>query len=89
MKNQFNRLTAIGLVAICAGLLSTVAVRAQNPPAPLTAPAPQPQWETLASAGLTLTKGNSDTMLANLGVTTTKKWTANEISSSLKKSLTD
>jgi putative salt-induced outer membrane protein YdiY len=77
MKNQFNRLT---LVAICAGLLSTVAVRAQNPAVPLTAPAPQPQWETLASAGLTLTKGNSDTMLANLGVTTTKKWTANEIS---------
>lgn len=79
MKNRFNRLTTVGLVAICAGLLSTVAVRAQNPAVPLTAPAPQPQWETLASAGLTLTKGNSDTMLANLGVTTTKKWTANEI----------
>lgn len=53
---------------------------AQNPPAPLTPPPPQPAWETLASAGLTLTKGNSDTMLANVGVTTAKKWTGNEIS---------
>jgi len=53
---------------------------AQNPPAPLTPPPRQPAWETLASAGLTLTKGNSDTMLANVGVTTAKKWTGNEIS---------
>ncbi|MEN9575531.1 MAG: hypothetical protein RL514_3386 [Verrucomicrobiota bacterium] len=63
-------------LAVC---LSNLNLPAQNATPPLTAPPPQPQWETLASAGLTLTKGNSDTMLANLGVTTTKKWTANEI----------
>jgi len=68
--------------ALAAGLLAAglLAAAAQNPAAPLTPPPPQPAWETLASAGLTLTKGNSDTMLANLGVTTAKKWTGNEIS---------
>lgn len=66
------------LIFVLTGVALTAA--AQNPAAPLTPPAPQPAWETLASAGLTLTKGNSDTMLANLGVTTAKKWTGNEIS---------
>lgn len=66
------------LILVLTGVALTAA--AQNPAAPLTPPAPQPAWETLASAGLTLTKGNSDTMLANLGVTTAKKWTGNEIS---------
>ncbi|MFM8468586.1 MAG: YdiY family protein [Limisphaerales bacterium] len=56
-----------------------MAAAAQNAAAPLTPPPPQPAWETLASAGLTLTKGNSDTLLANLGVTTAKKWTGNEL----------
>jgi putative salt-induced outer membrane protein YdiY len=75
MKQPIARfLTA---AALAAGLLTAAA---QNPAAPLAPPAPQPAWETLASAGLTLTKGNSDTMLANLGVTTAKKWTGNEIS---------
>lgn len=62
--------------ALAFGLLIAAA---QNTAAPLTPPAPQPAWETLASAGLTLTKGNSDTLLANLGVTTARKWTGNEI----------
>jgi putative salt-induced outer membrane protein YdiY len=75
MKQPIARfLTA---AALAAGLLTAAA---QNPAAPLTPPAPQPAWETLASAGLTLTKGNSDTILANVGVTTAKKWTGNEIS---------
>lgn len=63
-------------LALTASLLTATA---QNPAAPLTPPSPPPAWETLASAGLTLTKGNSDTMLANLGVTTAKKWTGNEL----------
>lgn len=67
----------LAAAALAASLLTAAA---QNPAAALTPPAPQPAWETLASAGLTLTKGNSDTMLANLGVTTAKKWTGNEIS---------
>lgn len=79
MKNRSTRLAITQFVVICTGLAATVAVMAQNAAAPLTPPAPQPAWETLASAGLTLTKGNSDTMLANVGVTTSKKWTANEI----------
>lgn len=75
MKQPIARFLTAAALAV--GLLTAAA---QNPAAPLTPPAPQPAWETLASAGLTLTKGNSDTMLANLGVTTAKKWTGNEIS---------
>lgn len=80
MKNRLLHLTVTRFVAICAGFAAPIAVSAQNAAAPLTAPPAQAPWETLASAGLTLTKGNSDTLLANVGVTTSKKWTANEIS---------
>ena len=71
-------------LAAFTGLLNLIAA-AQNPPkppAPLTATAPTdpPRWETIASAGLTLTKGNSDTLLANFGVTTAKKTLVSEIS---------
>jgi hypothetical protein len=46
---------------------------------PLSPPPPQPRWETLATAGLTLRKGNSDTLLANLGVISARKWQQNEL----------
>lgn len=70
----FRRLASVALA--CAALPAL----AQNQPAPLTPPPPQPKWETLATAGLTLTKGNSDTLLANLGLTSARKWTQNEVS---------
>jgi putative salt-induced outer membrane protein YdiY len=41
------------------------------------APAKNP-WETTAAAGLTLTKGNSDTLLVTLGLETKRKWEKNE-----------
>jgi len=75
MTQRANRFLAAAAFAASLGTAN-----AQNTPAPLTPPPRQPAWETLASAGLTLTKGNSDTMLANVGVTTAKKWTGNEIS---------
>lgn len=65
---------------ICAALTALAgAAAAQNQPAPLTPPPPQPNWETLATAGMTLTKGNSDTLLANLGVASARKWRENEV----------
>lgn len=36
-------------------------------------------WESVASAGLTLTRGNSENFLATIGVNTARKWTADEV----------
>lgn len=41
---------------------------------------PKYPWETTLTAGLTLTRGNSDTLLATGGITTHKKTPTNEIS---------
>ncbi len=38
-----------------------------------------PHWETTAAAGLTLTRGNSDTITATANILTQKKWTQNEL----------
>lgn len=44
------------------------------------APAPAPTgWKSSAAAGLILTRGNSDTLLATLGATSEKKWDMNEV----------
>ena len=43
-------------------------------------PAPAPTgWKSSAAAGLTLTRGNSETLLATLGANTEKKWDQNEV----------
>lgn len=73
MTPRLSFLPALVLLSVTAATSS-----AQSVSAPLTPP-PPPAWETIASAGLTLTKGNSDTMLANFGVTSAKKWGQNEI----------
>ena len=44
------------------------------------APPPKPKWESSAAAGVTLTRGNSSTMLATLSATTDRKWSQNELS---------
>jgi len=41
-------------------------------------PPPKDPWETTAAAGLTLTRGNSDTMLATLSLDSKRKWDRNE-----------
>lgn len=38
------------------------------------------RWETTVAVGLTLTKGNSDTLLANANLLTARKWNMNELS---------
>lgn len=38
-----------------------------------------PHWESSAAAGLTLTRGNSDTLSATATATTAKKWDSNEL----------
>lgn len=37
-------------------------------------------WQTSAALGLSVTKGNSDTLLFNANITTARKWTQNELS---------
>jgi putative salt-induced outer membrane protein YdiY len=39
----------------------------------------KPRWESSAGVGLTLTRGNSETLLATANVITGKKWEKNEI----------
>jgi len=41
-------------------------------------PAEQKGWETIANAGATLTRGNSETFLGTLGLDTKRKWTKDE-----------
>lgn len=41
-------------------------------------PAEKKGWETTAAAGLTLTRGNSDTFLGTLGLDTNRKWERDE-----------
>jgi putative salt-induced outer membrane protein YdiY len=60
-------------LTICAGLLSGSVAHAQK--AAVTEP---PGWETSAAAGLTLTRGNSDTLLATVSLDTKRKWERDE-----------
>jgi putative salt-induced outer membrane protein YdiY len=55
--------------------------QATPPPAPTAAePAEKvPAWETSASLGLTLTRGNSETLLFTANVLSEKKWDQNEV----------
>lgn len=57
------------LAAILVVAFGTESVRAQTP-----APAVPKKWETTAAAGLTLTRGNSDTLLATVSLDTQRKW---------------
>lgn len=41
-------------------------------------PPPPPRWNSSAAAGLTLTSGNSDTLVATANIGTEKKWDRNE-----------
>jgi Putative salt-induced outer membrane protein len=41
---------------------------------------PEPQWESSAAAGLTVTKGNSESILGTIDFATAKKWERHELS---------
>jgi len=71
MKNNHTiHLTVATLAVFCVSTSS----RAVDP-----APATSSKWESSASAGLTLTRGNSDTFLGTLALGTGKKWDQNEL----------
>jgi putative salt-induced outer membrane protein len=63
-------MTTVALAALCA----TTSSRAQQ------AAASTNKWESSAAAGLTLTRGNSDTLLGTLSWNAARKWDQNELS---------
>ena len=69
-----------GLAFATALLIGTSLVSAQHQTAAATNAPPPPKhpWETTAAAGLTLTRGNSKTLLATLSLDSKRKWEGNE-----------
>lgn len=59
-------------------LIGYCVATAQAQTALTNAPPPKNPWETSAAAGLTLTKGNSDTLLVTLGLNTKRDWDHNQ-----------
>jgi putative salt-induced outer membrane protein YdiY len=64
------------LIAACLLIVGAAMVRAQTP-------APKSPWDTIVQAGVTLTRGNSETLLANGGISTARRWTKSDFSSSI------
>ncbi|MBI1839680.1 MAG: hypothetical protein HYR88_02370, partial [Verrucomicrobia bacterium] len=63
------------LTILATGILSpALAALAADP-----APAAPPGWETSATAGATVTRGNSRTLLFTAGLLAQKKWDKNEL----------
>ena len=59
--------------------LATSSALAQTALTATNAPPKSPPWDLSASAGLTLTRGNSQTLLAVANFLGTKKWDQNEV----------
>jgi putative salt-induced outer membrane protein YdiY len=72
---SWNSVLGFGLAML---LCEHVALANPEAAAATSAPPPAPRWETTAAAGITLTRGNSKTLLATLGLDTKKKWEKNE-----------
>lgn len=70
-------LILMSLALATVGPMASLA-RAQNAPAPEEAEK-ESTWERSAALGLTLTKGNSDTLLFSANVDAMKKWEQNEL----------
>ena len=82
MKTQRNYTAPPTLpLAFAGALLAAISVSSAQSLSPTNAPAapPKPPWDVSAAAGLTLTKGNSDTLVATLGLDAKRKWEKNEL----------
>ena len=77
LHNRQHWLLLTGLVGVLVG--GTPSALAQTP-ATNAVPEKKPRWESFAEAGLTLSQGNSETLLATARIGTGKKWDKNEIS---------
>jgi putative salt-induced outer membrane protein YdiY len=62
------------------GLVGGISSAPAQTPATNAVPEKKPRWASFAEAGLTLARGNSETLLATARIGTGKKWDKNEIS---------
>ena len=70
-------LKQLAIVLLLGGVMS---VQAQDAaPEPKVEEKPKPKWERSVAAGLTLTKGNSDTVLFTANAVGLRKWDQNEL----------
>jgi len=76
-KLTLPRSTAALVAALCASAFP-LAVPTGHAAEATNAP-PKPHWESVASADLTLTRGNSKAFLAAVGINSTRKWQDNEV----------
>lgn len=73
-------LVAAGMLAAVSGVLSTSAMaQAAAAAAPAAVAKPAPKWEGSAGLGVTLTQGNSDTVMFNARLQGMRKWEQNEL----------
>ena len=87
--NQMTK-QVLGAAIAFAGAASVMAQEANVPtPQPandagaaaaVAAVPPKPKWETSAGVGVSLTDGNSDTLLFSVNATTLRKWKTGEFS---------
>jgi putative salt-induced outer membrane protein YdiY len=68
---------AFSATALAGGCCLTSAAEAAAPPPPTPDPT---AWKTSASAGVTLTRGNSETLMVNASILSERKWAQNELS---------
>ena len=80
MKTKHKEMKNHLVVAIAAALAFGCGVaRAQTPAPAVETPPEPPKWKGTVNAGLTLTSGNIDTLLATVGATADKKWDQHEL----------
>lgn len=71
------KLSIKSLGSVAAALFIGCTAASSQTAAPAVA-APAPKWETTAAAGLSLTRGNSHTVLTTLGLDSKRKWDSDE-----------
>lgn len=82
---HLNPFLVVTLTALSCGAIQSSAQETLPAPAPAPAPAAgelaakEPLWETSAALGLSLTRGNSETLLFTANILSEKKWDGNEM----------
>ena len=81
MNNKSLNLKPLSLATLAGALVigSWSSSAEAQPVAPTPVP-PKTGWETIAAAGVTLTRGNSKTLLATANILSLRKWEQNEVS---------
>ena len=77
MSTHLTTRKVTAVAALSAGLLVCHPAAVQNGKA--AEPEKKKGWESVASAGVTLTRGNSETFLGTVGVNSQRKWAKDEI----------